>query len=62
MPNQASISKMTFIRCSKWSTKSCPNLRNLKIGQWFQFDDQTVEDLNRICDSCEEFQDKVKET
>ncbi len=61
MPNQASTSKLTFTRCSKWSTKSCPNLRNLKMEQWFQFDDQTVKDMNRLCDSCEEFQSKTEE-
>jgi hypothetical protein len=48
MPTQASTSKLTFTRCSKWSTKSCPNLRNLKMEQWFQFDDQTVKDMNRL--------------
>ena len=62
MPNQASTSKLTFTQCSKLGTKSCPNLRNLKMEQWFQFDDQTVKDMNKLCDSCEAFQNKSEET
>ena len=62
MHNQAFTSKLTFTQCSNWSTKSCPNLRNLKMKQWFQFDDQTVKDMNRLCDNCEEFHNKSEET
>jgi len=61
MANQAFTETLTFTRCSKWSTKSCPNLRNLKMEHWLEFDDQAVKDLNRLCDSCEEFQNKTKE-
>jgi len=55
MPNQAPNNKLTFTRCSKWGTKSCPNLRNLKMEQWFRFDGQTVENLNGMRNECTEF-------
>jgi len=62
MPNQAFTEILTFTRCARWNTESCPNLKdhNMQLSiinkpSFWLLNDQTVEALNRMCDGCKKF-------
>lgn len=62
MPDQAFTEILTFTRCARWNTDSCPHLNdpNMQLSiinspkHWL-LNDQTVEALNKLCDGCKEF-------
>jgi hypothetical protein len=61
MPNQAFTETLTFTRCANWNTDTCPHLTTSHMQlsimnqptNWLLLDDQTVAELNGLCDGCE---------
>jgi hypothetical protein len=63
MTNEAFTETLQFTRCDNWNTESCPHIKNPKMqlsiinqSNWFVMNDKTVEELNKLCDGCEDFQ------
>jgi hypothetical protein len=59
MPNEAFTETLQFTRCTNWNTHNCPHMKNpnmqltiINHPHWFLLNDQTVEELNRLCHSC----------
>lgn len=62
MPNQAFTEILTFTRCACWNTENCPHLAAshmqmsvINAPKHWLLNDQTVEELNKLCDDCKEF-------
>jgi len=62
MTKQAFTEILTFTRCTNWSTESCPRLKipQMQLAiinepHFWLLNDRTVEDLNGMCDGCDEF-------
>jgi hypothetical protein len=53
---------LTFTRCNNWNSDICPHLKDphmqlsiINEPRFWLLDDQTVEELNGMCDQCEMF-------
>ena len=65
MTSQAFTETLIFTRCSRYLTDTCPQRKNtaMKLAEinapkCFLLNDQTVEELNRLCSGCSDFQRK----
>ena len=59
MPDNAFTETLELVRCNNWNTESCPHIKNpnmqltiINRPHWFLLNDQTVEEINRLCGSC----------
>ena len=66
MTSQAFTETLTFARCQNWDTDACPHLRssNMQLSiinapHYWLLNDKTVDELNGLCDGCEQFKKKV---
>ena len=62
MTKQAFTEVPAFTQCSNWNTDTCPHLKKPKMqlsiinqSNWFVMNDRAVEELNGLCDGCEQF-------
>ena len=65
MTNQAFTETLTFTRCANWNTDTCPHLNDphmqlsiINAPHFWLLNDQTVEELDRLCDGCSALQQK----
>ena len=66
MTNQVFTETLLFTRCARYTTNTCSHRKNtaMKLAEinappkCFLLNDQTVEELNRLCSRCNHFQRK----
>jgi len=62
MTNHAFTESLDFTRCANWNTDTCPHLKNPQMQlsiinepHFWLLNDQTVEELDGLCDVCGAF-------